>query len=650
MRDAQDGSDLAQGGGLPGAGDLLHGIAASHGVAVATAVVMAKSGVGFPRRRIEADAARGEWERFVGAVCAVQADLREMIEGVDDGGPEASILDAYLLMVGDELLAREVHREIHTNHRCADWAAAEAIARLAGKLALLDDPYIRERSHDIEFVGERLIRALGGVAEPGRLKITEPSIVVAHDLSPADTAQMLGAPVVGFVTEVGSRTSHTSIMARSLEIPAVVGVRDAVGSITSGDLLVVDGLRGRVILQPTPKQLEDASRRRSRYRAMTRKLEESRDKSASTADDVPIVLRANIELPEEASVARSHGADGVGLYRTEFLYVNRDAPPSEEEQYQLFRKVVDDMEGRNVTLRTFDIGGDKFVTAFRVPRELNPMLGLRAVRLALSEPEVFLAHLRAMVRASAHGPVRLMIPLIATVDELLTVRRLLERARDQVRDAGHDQADEIPLGVMIEVPAAAVMSDVFAREADFLSIGTNDLVQYSLAIDRTNRTLAYLASPYDPAILRLIHWVIRSAKRFDCSVSLCGEMASEPYGALLLLGLGMRELSMESVALAEIKEAIRRATLVELEQLAQRALQLPTAQQVERMLSEALEPRLRDLLTGGPPSSPSSYRAPPSSDAPGPTEPLCTDGGTEEFDLGPVPAALGANPSESDGP
>lgn len=582
----------------------LHGIAGSHGVACARAVVIGSNKVGYPRHRIDADLAQAEWERFVGAVCEVQADLRAMLEAIAEGRPEASILDAYLLMVGDEMLARKVHEQIHGKSRCADWAVAASIGDIAGQLSKVDDPYMRERSHDIEFVGERLLRALGGVAEPGRaLKLTEPSIVVGYDLSPADTASMSGGQVVGFVTEVGSRTSHTSIMARALEIPAVVGVSDALSTIASGDTLIIDGLRGRVVVHPDAEQLEEAARRKARYQAMTRKLEESRDNPAITQDGVAVMLRANIELPEEAAMAKQHGARGVGLYRTEFLYVNRSTPPDEEEQYAVFRRVVEEVGGPSVTLRTFDIGGDKFVTAFRVPDELNPMLGLRAVRLALSEPDVFMVHLRAMARASAHGAVRIMIPLVATLDELYTVRRLLDKAIAQVRDQGHACADTIPLGVMIEVPAAAVIADMFAREADFMSIGTNDLVQYGLAIDRTNRKLAYLASPYDPAILRLIHWVIRAGVKNDCPVSLCGEMASEPYGALILIGLGLRELSMESVAVPEIKEAIGRVTLAELEQLAAKALELPTAQQIERLLADNLEARLHDLLTGQPASS-----------------------------------------------
>ncbi|HHH29756.1 MAG TPA: phosphoenolpyruvate--protein phosphotransferase [Polyangiaceae bacterium] len=588
------------------------GIVGSHGVAIAPALVVGTSKVRFRRKRVPVGAQSREWERFVDAVCQVQSDLREKIDALAEGSVEGSILEAYLLMVGDETLARGVHQQVHDQRRCADWAVAVEIERLTAKLEGVDDVYIRERSHDIEFVGDLLLRALGGADRLSKLTINEPCVVVARDLSPADTAGMVGAPVKGFVTEVGSRTSHTAIMARALEIPAVIGVQDALMRIGSGDLLIVDALRGRIIVDPSPEQIEDAERRASRYAAMTRELGASRDKLAATSDGTRVILSANIELPEEASIACEHGAEGVGLYRTEFLYVNRVAPPNEEEQLAIFERVVKSMDGRPVTLRTFDIGGDKFATTFRLPGELNPMLGLRAVRLALTERDVFRAHLRAMLRASMHGPVKIMIPLVSSLDELRVCRELITAAREELVREGLD-IPEVPLGVMIEVPAAAIMADAFAAEADFMSIGTNDLVQYALAIDRTNRALAHLASPYDPSILRLVAGVIRAGAERDRPVSVCGEMASEPYGALVLAGLGIRDLSMESVAIPEIKEVLGRVEIEELRDIAHRALGMSTAQQVEMMLEAELEPRLHDIITHEPMSSPgSSGSGPPS--------------------------------------
>ena len=587
---------------VPEPGGML-GIIGAHGVAIAPALVVGTSKVRFRRKRVPVGAQPREWERFVDAVCLAQADLREKIDGLAAGSVEGSILEAYLLMVGDETLARGVHHQVHDLRRCADWAVAAVIDELTAKLKNVDDLYIRERSHDIEFVGDLLLRALGGTDKISKLSIGEPCVVVARDLSPADTAGMVGAPVKGFVTEVGSRTSHTAIMARALEIPAVVGVQDALQRIGTGDLLIVDALRGRIIVDPSPEQIDDAERRASRYAAMTRELGASRDKPAATEDGTRVVLSANIELPEEASIACEHGAEGVGLYRTEFLYVNRHDPPDEEEQLGIFERVVESMGGRTVTLRTFDIGGDKFATTFRLPRELNPMLGLRAVRLALTERAGFRSHLRAMLRASARGPIKIMIPLVSSLDELRVCRELITAAREELIAEGHEIA-EVPVGVMIEVPAAAIMADAFAAEADFMSIGTNDLVQYALAIDRTNRALAHLASPYDPSILRLVAGVIKAGADRGRPVSVCGEMASEPYGALVLVGLGIRDLSMESVAIPEIKEVLGRVGLPELQDIARRALGMSTAQQVEMMLETELEPRLHDIITHEPMSSP----------------------------------------------
>ena len=502
-------------------------------------------------------------------------------------------------MVADETLAESVRVQIETDRRCVEWAVANAIEVIANRLAAVDDPYLRERSHDAEFVGDRLLRALGNDPSGGTIPaLSGPSIIIARDLSPADTAAMVDAPVVGFVTEMGTRTSHTSIMARALEIPAVVGVNDALRRISAGDTVIVDGLRGTVVVRPTQEQLDEARGRADRHSALAKELQESRHRPPTTKDGVPLTLRANVELPAEAILARDQGADGIGLYRTEFLYIDRASPPTEDQQFEIFRAVVEAMRPKPVVLRTFDIGGDKFASTFQVPPEMNPMLGLRAVRLALSRPDVFLEHLRAMVRASAYGNVKIMVPMVASLSELRAVRALLAEAHADVRDRGLPCADEIPLGVMIEVPSAAVMVDLFAQEAAFLSLGTNDLIQYTLAVDRTSRSLAYLASPFDPSILRLIAGVLRAGEEWECPVSICGAMASDPLAAMLLLGLGVRDFSMEAAAIPEIKEALRRVSLVDAETTAATAMRLHTAEEVEHCVAASFAPLLFDLLTG----------------------------------------------------
>ncbi|MBI4950665.1 MAG: phosphoenolpyruvate--protein phosphotransferase [Myxococcales bacterium] len=607
--------------GLPA--EHLPGLQASPGVAIGPAVVVGSAGVTFPRRNLRAAEIEAEWRRFELAVESVQDELRAVTKrmpGTARGAPgspgasgtrtaEASILEAYVLMVGDDVLARAVRDEIELRRRGAEWAVDSAIQRLAGELATAEDAYLRERSHDVVFVGERLLRALVGAAPAHReIVVSQPSIVVARDLSPADTAAMCRQPVLGFVTEVGSRTSHTAIMARALGIPAVVGVVGALERVQSGDLLVLDGLRGRHVVHPSSADLADARARSASFEQLSRELDAHRAEPALTRDGTPIGLYANIELPAEAPVAREHGARGVGLYRTEFLYIDRAEPPTEDEQLAVFHDVLGAMPGLPVTLRTFDIGGDKFVTAVKVPHELNPMMGLRAVRLGLARPELLLTQLRAMVRASAFGEVRIMVPMVASLDELRQVRTLLERATAEVRAAGHSHAGHIPLGVMIEVPSAALLADAFAREADFLSLGTNDLVQYTLAVDRSNRVLAHLASPFHPAVLRLVVEVLRAAERHHRPVSSCGEMASDPLGAALLLGLGLRDFSMDAVALAEIKVALGRVSCEEASDVARRALELPTAAEVERLVYDAFAARYHDLLLGEPGASVSSAR------------------------------------------
>jgi phosphoenolpyruvate-protein phosphotransferase (PTS system enzyme I) len=577
---------------------LLRGIAGSPGVAVGKAVVLGSPRSAYAHRPIGEDEVTREVRRYELAVARAQQDLREMAKRVGDRRAESSILEAYILMVGDETLAEAVRRNIQDDLHCAEWAVASAIEAYAAKLAAVNDPYLRERSHDVEFIGDRLLRALGGRTSDRVPRIDGQLIIVAHELSPADTAGMVDEPVGGFVTEMGTRTSHTSIMARALEIPAVVGVGDALKNISTGDLIIVDGIRGSVTIHPSRDAIDEARARVDRYAAFARGLSESRDRAPATKDGTAVTLRANVELPAEAILARDHGANGIGLYRTEFLYIDRASPPSEDEQYEIFRAVVEAMKPRPVTLRTFDIGGDKFASTFKVPPEMNPMLGLRAVRLALSRPDVFLEHLRAMVRASAHGDVKIMIPMVSSLLELREVRSLVKKAQEEVRAKGQPFAEEIPLGVMIEVPAAAVMVDLFAEEAAFLSLGTNDLIQYALAVDRTSQSLAYLASPFHPSVLRMIAGVVRAGSEWSCPVSVCGAMASDPLAAILLIGLGLRDLSMESAAIPEIKEALRRVTLVEAEAVAAEAMRMRTAEEIADLMAQTFAPRLYDLLAG----------------------------------------------------
>ena len=541
-----------------------------------------------------------ELDRFDLAVEQAAAGVRELANRLRSSGPraQASILEAYVAMVEDESLREAVERAIRDDLQCAEWALDSAVSQMADQLRATGDPYLAERSHDFEFVGDRILRALMGRQLPIPLvpALEEACILVAHDLSPAETAALSKDRVKAIVTEVGTRTSHTAILARALEIPAVVGVRRITAMIASGEKLVVDGQRGRVIISPTAAMIDTARARAARQQALAAGLREGRREPARLRCGERVDLLANLELPGEADVALEQGAQGVGLYRTEFLYIARAEPPSEDEQYAVYRHVVERMAPLPVVLRTFDIGGDKFASAFQAPAEMNPALGLRAVRLGLAHPELLLTQLRAMVRASAHGTVSVMVPMVSALEELRAVRELLSRAVKQVDQTGEPRAAEIPLGVMIEVPAAALLADQFAREADFFSIGTNDLIQYCLAVDRTNQELAYLASPFHPAILGLIRRVVEAAERHHRAVSVCGAMASDPAAAAVLVGLGLRQLSTETSSVLEVKAALARISREEARAVAERALECLTTTEAEQVVQQGLAPYLGDLF------------------------------------------------------
>jgi phosphotransferase system enzyme I (PtsI) len=584
-------------------GVVLKGIAGSPGVAVGPALVVGDMKTAYARRHVSSALIEAEVARLKGAVEDAKTHVREVSARLPASPLETNaILDAYLTMIGDPMLLERVERKIREEKKCAEWAVAQACDDIAKMFAPAEaaerDAYIVERRHDVEFVCDRLLRELTGDTKQILPRLDQPMVVIARDLSPADTAGMVREPVIAFITEIGTRTSHTAIMARALEIPAVVGVAEALSVIRTGDLLIIDGLRGEVVVNPNEITIEEARGRGARHLAFARGLLSARNQPCVTRDGEPVSLKANVELPAEAILALDHGAEGIGLYRTEFIYIDRTTMPTEDEQYELYRAVVEAVAPRPVTLRTFDIGGDKFASSFQLPAEMNPALGLRAVRLALSRPDVFLTQLRAMLRASAHGDLHIMVPMVASVQELREVRRLLGRAMQEVDGAGHKRARHIPLGIMIEVPSAVIMADVLAREAEFFSIGTNDLIQYTLAIDRGNRSLAPLASPFHPAILRMIRQVARAASTHGVPVALCGAMASDPLAAVLLVGLGLRELSMEAAAIPEIKEALRRVTTADCERAAEAALALDTADAVEELIAGTFAPGLFDLLMG----------------------------------------------------
>jgi phosphotransferase system enzyme I (PtsI) len=579
----------------------LLGIAASPGVAVGRAYVVDRRRMTIPRRHITPEEVEGEVARLRGAMMAARQQLEQIRERlVGEASEHTVILDAHLLMLDDTLLTEQTEDAIRLEFMNAEWALRRTVEKIKELFDRAADDYFKERRSDVDFVGERVLRQLMGAPTdiPRPQNVSGATVLVSHELSPADTAALSRSDVIAFVTDVGPTTAHTAIMARALSIPAVVGAPDATRLIATGDLLVVDGLRGVVTIAPSDEESVIARERGSRYMAYVRSLRTNRNEPARTHDGTLIRLRANIELPAEAAVAIDHGADGIGLYRTEFLYVERREPPTEEEQFVTFRRIVETMAPRTVTLRTFDLGGDKFSTAFPMPREMNPALGLRAVRLALRERETFRAQLRAMLRAACYGDVRVMVPMITTLSELREAREQFELAKVELEQAGLAYRD-VPFGIMVETPSAVILSDLLARESAFFSIGTNDLIQYSLAIDRGNEHVAHLARSLDPAIIRSLATVARTARDHNIPCSLCGAMAGEIMTLPVLVGIGVHELSVQPTAVPEVKEALRRIDMDDARRLVHDVWSLGLAEEVERVVHERYGEVFADLLTGG---------------------------------------------------
>lgn len=579
----------------------LVGVPASPGVTVGRAFVVDRRQTAVSRYHVEGDKTDAEVARFRSAVAAARAELEALREHLlGSGGEPSAILEASLLMLEDPQIIEGTERGIREQKMNAEWAVTQSVEHVGEMLGRALNDYVRERRSDVSAVGEKILRHLVGapteISKPGELGGAV--VLIAHELSPADTAALARIDVTAFVTDVGSTTSHTAIMARALSIPAVVGAAEATRRIVTGDEVVVDGLRGEVIVSPTEGEAAAATDRGEKYMAFARTLRANRSERAVTRCGVPIKLRANIELPGEAAVAIDHGADGIGLYRTEFLYIDRTEPPSEDEQYETFRRIVQTMAPRTITLRTFDLGGDKFSTAFRIPKEMNPALGLRAVRLALREREVFRAQLRAMLRAAVHGDVRVMVPMVVSVSELREAQGELDRARGELIESNTAFRD-VPFGVMIETPSAVLMADVLAREADFFSIGTNDLMQYALAIDRGNEHVAHLARTLDPAIVRAVAMTSRAARAAGIPCGLCGAMAGELLSLPVLLGVGVHELSVEPTAVPEVKEALRRIELEDARVTAEAVLSSRTASEAEQIVAERWRPVFEDLLASG---------------------------------------------------
>src|SRR3989454_5139741 len=551
------------------------------------------------RYRIAPSQVADEISRFEAALIQTRMQILQMQQRIAEsiGAKDAGIFDAHLLVVEDRTLIDEVLRKLETDLCNVEWIFQEVATRYAETLNKIDDPYLRERALDIQDVTKRVIRNLQGKAPKTFLALTEPHILVGHNLTPSDTASMNRANVLGIATDLGSRTSHAAILARSLGIPAVVGLHDITAKLETGQHVLVDGSDGCLIVAPTPETLARYAEIELRRAKVVARLKELRETTSTTRDGCHIVLSANIELPEDVDAVAANGAEGIGLYRTEFLYLNRSTLPTEDEQYETYRKVAERVRPDPLIIRTFDLGGDKLAPGtVDISDELNPFLGWRAIRFCLENVDIFKTQLRAILRASAVGNVRIMFPMISGLDELRRAVAVLAECKEELHSSKIDIAKQIEVGAMIEIPSAAISASVLAREVDFFSIGTNDLIQYALAVDRVNERIAYLYEPTHPAVLRLLKMITDAAHASDIWVGVCGEMAGDIVLIPLLLGLGMDELSASATLVPRVKLAVQSLSVAECQALVEEALQLETPAEILACCQEIAQQHYGELL------------------------------------------------------
>jgi phosphotransferase system enzyme I (PtsI) len=551
------------------------------------------------RYRIASSQVADEISRFETALIQTRMQILEMQQRIAEsiGAKDAAIFDAHLLVVEDRTLIDEVLRKLETDLCNVEWIFQEVATRYAETLNKIDDPYLRERALDIQDVTKRVIRNLQGKAPKTFLALTEQHILIAHNLTPSDTASMNRAKVLGIATDLGSRTSHAAILARSLNIPAVVGLHDITAKLETGQQVLLDGHDGCLIVDPTSETLARYAGIESRRAKVTAQLKELRETTSTTRDGRHIVLSANIELPEDVDAVAANGAEGIGLYRTEFLYLNRTTLPTEDEQYKIYRRVAEHVRPNPLIIRTFDLGGDKLAPGtVDITDELNPFLGWRAIRFCLENVEIFKTQLRAILRATVAGNVKIMFPMISGLDELRRAIAILGECKEELRSAKIDAAEKVEIGAMVEIPSAAICASVLAPEVDFFSIGTNDLIQYALAVDRVNEKIAHLYEPTHPAILRLLKMIADAGHAHNIWVGVCGEMAGDVALVPLLLGLGMEELSTAAILVPRVKRAVQSLSISECRELVEETFKLNTASEILGRCLELANKRYGDLL------------------------------------------------------
>ncbi|GGH99862.1 MULTISPECIES: phosphoenolpyruvate--protein phosphotransferase [Mammaliicoccus] len=566
--------------------ELLKGIAASDGVAISKAYLLVEPDLSFSSDNIsDVD---GEVEKFKAAVNQSKVELTQIRNNAEKqlGADKAAIFDAHLLVLEDPELLNPIEDNIRNNKVNAPTALNEVSTNFITIFENMDNEYMKERAADIRDVSKRILAHILGVELPNPSMINESVIIVGEDLTPSDTAQLNKEFVKGFATNIGGRTSHSAIMSRSLEIPAVVGTKDITDRVKHGDGLIIDGLSGDVIINPTDDEVLAYEQKQKNFLAEKEELAKLVNDESVSKDGVHVELAANIGTPNDLKGVKNNGAEGIGLYRTEFLYMGRDNMPSEEEQFEAYSKVLKEMDGKRVVVRTLDIGGDKELSYLNLPKEMNPFLGYRAIRLCLDQTDIFRTQLRALLRASEYGKLNIMFPMIATINEFRDAKAILLEEKEKLVSEGVKVDDDIEIGIMVEIPATAALADIFAKEVDFFSIGTNDLIQYTMAADRMSERVAYLYQPYNPAILRLIKQVIEASHKEGKWTGMCGEMAGDNTAIPLLLGLGLDEFSMSATSILKARKQIKQLDQKEMQELAGRAINCATEEEVVELVNQ----------------------------------------------------------------
>ncbi|MCE4965472.1 phosphoenolpyruvate--protein phosphotransferase [Staphylococcus chromogenes] len=564
--------------------DIIKGIAASDGVAIAKAYMLIEPDLSF--NETTTNDTEAEVLKFNEALKNSKIELTKIRHNAEEqlGPDKAAIFDAHLLVLDDPELIQPIESKIRDEKASAPHALTEVTQNFITIFESMDNEYMKERAADIRDVSKRVLAHILGVELPNPSIIDESVVIIGHDLTPSDTAQLNKQYVQGFVTNIGGRTSHSAIMSRSLEIPAVVGTKAITSQVKQGDMIIVDGLTGDVIINPSEDEVKAYQHKRQSFFADREELKKLRDEPSKTADGQHVELAANIGTPNDLEGVKDNGAEGIGLYRTEFLYMGRDTMPSEEEQFEAYKKVLEEMKDKRVVVRTLDIGGDKELPYLNLPKEMNPFLGYRAIRLCLDQTEIFRPQLRALLRASTYGKLNIMFPMVATVQEFRDAKALLLEEKANLESEGVKVSDDIELGIMVEIPSTAALADVFAKEVDFFSIGTNDLIQYTMAADRMSERVSYLYQPYNPAILRLVKQVIEASHKEGKWTGMCGEMAGDETAIPLLLGLGLDEFSMSATSILKARRQIKNLSQTEMQHLADKAIQCSTVDEVVELV------------------------------------------------------------------